>query len=833
MRGMKQDSSGNLTPMMQQYKSIHDQLDVDTILFFRLGDFYEMFFSDAEYGAKVLGLTLTQRSGYPMAGIPYHASETYISRLLKSGRKVAICDQLELPQAGKKLVDRAITRIITPGTVLEDEQLEAKSNHYIACLEPQKGRLNAAWLDLSTSEFKIASETNVEDLMAFLASLNIKEYLIPENLKEETRNVIDRLLEGKIVSEVPQYNLDLECSQKELLQQFGISHFEGWGIEQNCPALGCAHALWVYVCKNLRHSPHNLKNISLYNNSTHLVVDTNTQRSLEIFKTQSGQRTGSLLDFLDQTKTAAGSRLVQQFLSQPQTDLSVIRQRQQFIQVFYDRPLEVHALQESLQQTRDIVRILSRLYNRVRNPRELRAIQETLAQLPNIRERLQAFQNSNLNVFIEGIHCLEPLKLLLERALEEDLPNDIQDGKYIRSGFDETLDQLRDAQKESQSWLAMYERQEQEKTGIKNLKVRYTGVFGFFIEVTKSNLNLVPDYYVRKQTLTNAERFITQELKQKEDLILHAQTRSIEREKQLLNELVDTILKESVALQETAQTLAYVDLFTSWADIARTEHYVCPLVDDSMEFVIEDGRHPIVEKVLRQTGQGFIVNDLHLDTHNRQIMILTGPNMAGKSTYIRQNALIAFMAHLGSWVPAKSCHIGWMDRIFSRVGASDDLAHGQSTFMVEMLETANILNNATQRSLIILDEIGRGTSTYDGLSIAWSVVEYLQRDADGGPRTLFATHYRELTQLEKFLPRVLNAHVIVREWNDEIVFTHKIEPGCARRSYGIQVAKLAGLPIPVVERAKCILAKLEVDGHNLQKLVKVQSEDRGPQLDLF
>lgn len=825
----------SVTPMMQQYLSVHSKLPSNTILFFRLGDFYEMFYEDAEVGARILGLTLTHRGDAPMAGIPFHASETYIDKLLKAGKKVAICDQMEEPKPGK-LVERSLTRILTPGTVLEDSQIEARNNHYIACLDYQHGLLNAAWLDLSTSEFKIASEPECENLIAFLLALDPKEIVLSETITAEQRSTLARLLQNRAVSMVPSFAFDNKQARKKLQDLLGVQHLDGFGITEDELALGCANALIFYVSENLCHSPKNIHKISKYCCKKNMLLDAATLRNLEIFQTQRGSRAGSLLHFLDVAKTSAGSRLIQRFLVCPLIDLQQIAYRQSCIKAFYDAPMAVNELQNLLSHTRDIIRILARLHNRLRSPRELGAILETLEKLPAIRSILCQMNANILANFIENIHLFENLKTLLSEALVEDLPNDLNEGGYIRNGFDAQLDHLRSAQKESQVWLQQYELQEQQATGIRNLRVKYNSAVGFFIEVTKGNVGLVPTHYIRKKTMTHFERYYTPELKEKEDFILHSQEHAIEKEKEIFLNLVNQILTLSDELNQTAEALAHVDVFAAWAALARENHYCCPQVDKSNIFEVIAGRHPIVERALKEkeASNRFVENDLHLDCANEQIMILTGPNMAGKSTYIRQNALIALMAHLGCWVPAQSCHLGWIDRIFSRVGASDNLANGQSTFMVEMLETANILNNATSRSFIILDEIGRGTSTYDGLSIAWSVVEYLQKHEELGPRTLFATHYHELTQLDKLYPRIFNAYVLVKEWNDEILFIHQICKGSARRSYGIQVAKLAGLPLEVIERAKTILGKLENEGKVLQKLLKDRkSDDSMPQLALF
>ena len=824
-----------VTPMMQQYLSVHSKLPKDTILFFRLGDFYEMFFDDAEVGARILGLTLTQRGGAPMAGIPFHASETYIDKLLKAGKKVAICDQMEEPKPGK-LVERSLTRILTPGTVLEEGQLDAGNNHYVASIDVSSAYLCAAWLDLSTGEFKIASEANKESLLAFLQALSPKEIVLSEKITSEQRAWLGDLLHNRTVSEVPSFSFDNERARPNLEQLLGVHHLDGFGISSDELALGCANALVFYVTENLCHSPKNLRKISRYYCQKNMQLDAATLRNLEIFQTQQGCREGSLLHFLDVAKTAAGSRLIQQFLISPLIDLSIIRYRQSCVQAFFDVPMVTHQLQMALAKTRDLSRILSRLHNRLRSPRELGAVLETLQQLPIIYDTLKQVNACVLDGLLQGFELFEDLKCALNEALVEDLPNDLNEGGYIRSGFDSQLDHLRSAQKESQLWLQQFEQQEQQATGIRNLRVKYNSAVGFFIEVTKSNTNLVPVHYIRKQTMTHFERYYTPELKEKEDFILHSQERAIEREKTLFVELVKQVLSRSEALQKTADILAQVDVFSAWSSLAKEQHYCCPVVDDSDVFIIEEGRHPIVESALKAKNSSahFVANALQLSCQKEQIMILTGPNMAGKSTYIRQNALIALMAHIGCWVPAKQCRMGWMDRIFSRVGASDNLANGQSTFMVEMLETANILNNATSHSFIILDEIGRGTSTYDGLSIAWSVVEYLQRDLEMGPRTLFATHYHELTQLEKLYPRIFNAYVLVKEWNDEILFVHQICQGSAHRSYGIQVAKLAGLPLEVIERAKAVLGKLENECKVLQKLLNEHpGSDTTPQLDLF
>ncbi len=812
--------------MMKQYWEMRRSLPDDTLLLFRLGDFYEMFHGDAEEGARLLGITLTQRQGYPMAGIPYHAADTYIPRLLKIGKKVAICDQVETPKPGK-LVKRSLTRILTPGTTLDDSQLQPGRNHYIIAVDINADGLQAAWMDVSTGHFQIATAADPEQLMPILHALGPKEVLVPEDGVAEWRKrcgteawfeSLDQLFGGSTVTHIDAWHFDANSALQPILDVLGVLNLAGFGIADKHPALGAAAALVHYVSETLCSKPANLERISAYEPERAVRLDPATQRNLEIFHSVGGRRDGSLIAAIDQTQTAAGARLLEQYLAAPQIDLGEIERRQLCVEGFFDAPGASRRIRDALRQTRDLTRILGRLQNRIRNPRELGAIRATLKQLPQIKSDLAAFDEPSVKELAERTDPLPDLADRLNRALNDELPSDIKDGGCIRSGYDGELDRIRNLTRDNRTWIADLETREQEATGIRNLKVKYTSNFGYFIEVTKSNLHLIPEHYHRRQTMTNVERFTTEELRAKESEILHADERSIAREDHLFVELVATILNDAPALHRNAITLAEVDLFCGWAELAREWNYCRPIVDDSDALNIEAGRHPVVEQMLhRQPGaiagaHSFVPNDTQLDCTTNQIALITGPNMAGKSTYIRQIALIALLAQIGCWVPASSCRIGCVDRIFSRVGASDELARGNSTFMVEMNETANILNNATQRSLIILDEIGRGTSTYDGLSIAWAVVEHLHGSSSSGPRTLFATHYHEMTQLEQSLPRLHNYSVAVKEWNDEIIFVRQICRGAADRSYGIQVARLAGLPSTVVSRAREILAELEQEG---------------------
>jgi len=857
---MSSEKSKKLTPMMQQWHEIRAKLADDTLLMFRLGDFYEIFKQDAEWGAKLLGITLTHRHGMPMAGIPFHAADGYIQKLLDQGIKIAICDQVETPQPGK-LVKRALTRIITPGTRLADTQIDAQRNHFLLSLSLGKKALNAAWLDLTTGEFFLASEVKPENLFAAFESLDPREIIVPENAAEQWslphtdqrfRELYTHIGDGRTISPIPDYHFDEAGGAQSVMEALGVMNLEGFGIDLNHPALGAAGALIHYATETLCAKPENLRKIKEYSSERTLLLDPATLRNLEIFKSAANTRQGSLLAAMDGTVTAPGARLIERWLCAPELDLDEIKRRQNCVGEFVTAPGLATELQNQLKGVRDIERILSRLQNRMRNPRELGGVRDTLLALPAIAANLLEFPDSPVAAIAERIHDFGSISATLDRSLAEELPSNIADGGTIREGFDEALDHTRSLTRDSQKWLAEFELGEQARTGIKNLKIRYNGAFGYFIEVTKSNIALVPEEYVRKQTMKNAERYTTDLLKEREREILHAEEKALAREEALFNVLIEAILEHADALRETAAAMAEIDVFIGWSTLAREWDYCKPQLDHTDVCLIDQGRHPVVEQMMREQRLGlagthaFVPNDCRLSSSGNtedapQIALITGPNMAGKSTYIRQVALIVLMAQSGAWVPARACQLGVVDRIFSRVGASDELARGNSTFMVEMNETANILNNATERSLVILDEIGRGTSTYDGLSIAWAVIEHLHPADAAGARTLFATHYHELTQLAKTLARLENYSVAVKEWNDDIVFVRQVIKGAADRSYGIQVARLAGLPSTVIDRAKTILERLEADdsSHNLlrKRMKKESSGDdtskEDDQLDLF
>jgi DNA mismatch repair protein MutS len=811
-----------LTPMMRQYFEVKRGLPKDTLLLFRLGDFYELFFDDAVAASRILGLTLTKRQDYPMAGLPHHAADTYVGKLLAAGKKVAICDQDEPAQAGR-LVRRKLTRILSAGTTLAANQLEPVRNRYLCALSLDKGGLHAAWIELSTGEFRVATSPGIGDLLPVLTSLDPAEVLVPEGDVERWRSAphdqaathaLHAFVAGRTITEMPAYRFEAAPGARLVAEAIGVLNLEGFGLAGGHPALGPAGALVSYATENLCAKPENLRSLREYRSSQTLLIDPATLRNLEIFASVRGGRAGSLLSAMDGTATAAGARLLERWLAAPGLDAAETRRRHALVGEFIAQPARLAEITGELGGVRDIPRILGRLQNRLRNPRELCGVRDTLGRLPTIAASLEGLGPQSAAV--RGrINELPELKELLAAALADEPPADVSEGNFVRTGYDSGLDRMRDLMSGNKAWLSDLERGEQERTGIRSLKVRFTGNFGYYIEVTKANLHLVPADYVRRQTTVGGERYVTEALRQKEREILHAEDNALVREREILESLVASVLAESKALSGTAEALAEVDVLAGWAGIARDWGYCRPEIDDGDALEISEGRHPVVEQGLRSGeaggGQAFVPNDTGLSCGEAQIALITGPNMAGKSTYIRQVALIALMAQVGSWVPAKSCRIGKLDRIFSRVGASDDLARGNSTFMVEMNETANILNNATDRSLIILDEIGRGTSTYDGLSIAWAVVEHLHKDPERGPRTLFATHYQELTQLDKHLPRLRNLSVAVKEWNDEIIFVRSVVPGAADRSYGIQVARLAGLPPEVIDRAKTILAKLEGD----------------------
>lgn len=797
------------TPMMGQYRRLRGEVPPDTILFFRLGDFYEMFFDDAREAAKILDIALTKRNGIPMCGVPYHAADNYLAKIIRAGRKVAICDQVEDPSQARGIVQREITRIVTPGTVLEEPVLDSHRHNYLAGLYRHGGQYGLALLDLSTGAFHIEETTNQEAIRDNLVRCMPSECLVPSEETDDSTNELLAHLEQTMRTSYEDWTFDFDAADDLLTRHFGVHSLEGFGCHDCRAGICAAGAVLHYVKNELRRQVQHIRTLRVMNPENYMLLDEATTLNLDLVRARNtpGSRDATLLKVLDTTCTAMGARMMRDWLLRPLTDLDQIRMRHDAVGALNGDWSLLTELRNLLAEIKDLERLISRLSAGGGNARDMRGLSASLGQLPALREHLATHTAPALSAIGRAIEPMPELVARIEQTLVEEPPVSLKEGGLIRKGCHDELDELRAAATEGKQWLAEFQSREQERTGIKSLKIRYNKVFGYYIEVTKSNLDAVPDDYVRKQTLVNAERYITPELKEYENKILGAQDRSMQLEYELFLDLRSAAVEQTVRIQQTAAEIARLDVLASLGERARTMGYVRPTINDSDMLRISDGRHPVIEQM--PDAERFVPNNTLLDTLEQQLIIITGPNMAGKSTYIRQVALIVIMAQMGSFVPAGEAEIGVVDRVFTRVGAGDDLAGGRSTFMVEMQETANILNNATQRSLIVLDEIGRGTSTFDGISIAWAVAEYLHGHRDVKARTLFATHYHELTELSLTLPGIKNYNVLVREKNDQIVFLRKIVPGAADKSYGIQVARLAGLPLEVIDRAKEILVNLE------------------------
>ncbi len=815
MRGagiLRRIMSDALTPMMQQYHGLRREVPADALLLFRLGDFYEMFFGDAEEGARLLDLTLTQRQGTPMCGIPHHAAEGYIAQLLKAGRRVAICDQMETPRPGQ-VVRREITRILTPGTILEAAQLQPTQNNFVGAIAPQGDGFGLAALDLTTGEFFAGDFATAEELRDALGRVVPAEIVVPQGHRLDLETSTLHALTGFLLVEHDAWSFSPDVAVHTLRDHFKTASLDGFGLaEAKGPAAGATQAaggLLHYLTQQLRRSVAHVHTIRLWQREDVVALDAATRRNLELtepLRAHAPQTT--LLAAVDRTVTAGGGRLLRQWLIAPLRDVEEIQRRLGVVGWAKQEQTARGHLQNFLRQVRDLERLVARLVQGGGNARDLLALRVSLEQLPGLRDALLGHELLALRALGERITPQPELAALYARALADDPLPALKEGGMIRAGYHPALDELRAASVEGQDWLADLQRREQERTGIRSLKVRFNQVFGYYIEISTANLAAVPDNYTRKQTLANAERFVTPELKEMEAKILGAQERSRQLEYELFLELRAAATPHLRAIQETSRVLHELDVLLAWGALAQERDYTRPEVNTGGLLLLEEARHPVLEQIA--AGEKFVPNDVRLDVETERLVILTGPNMAGKSTYIRQVALLALLAHCGCFVPARRAVVGLLDRIFTRVGASDDLGRGQSTFMVEMNETANILNHATSRSLVILDEIGRGTSTFDGLSIAWSVAEYLNTTLRA--RTLFATHYHELTELARLLPATKNYNVAVREWGEQIVFLRKIVAGGTDKSYGIQVARLAGLPGPVLSRAREILRQLE-EGH--------------------
>ena len=800
------------TPMMQHYLKTHEEYK-DCILFYRLGDFYEMFFDDAKVVSKELELTLTGKScgaeeRAPMCGIPYHAAETYLTRLVKKGYKVAICEQVEDPKLAKGMVKREVTRVVTPGTTLNAQALDETKNNYIMCIAYIGDHYGISSADITTGDYYVTEVDSERKLLDEVNKYQPTEIICNEAFYISGIDIDDmKNRMGIVIYSLDAWYFSDETAQMTLKDHFKVRDLEGLGLADYDSGVVAAGALLKYLYETQKTTLSNLVAIHPYTTGKFMIIDSSTRRNLELVETlREKQKRGSLLWVLDKTRTAMGARTLRSFVEQPLIERTEIEERYDAIDEFNTNAITREEIREYLNPVYDLERLITRVTYQTANPRDLIAFRNSIHMLPPIKTLMSDFQSPLLKRLYEQLDTLDELYELIERSITEEPPLTLHDGGILKEGYNEEVDRLRKAKTDGKSWLADLEAKEREKTGIKNLKIKYNKVFGYYLEVTNSFKDMVPDYFTRKQTLANAERFITPELKELEDVILGAEDKLIVLEYELFRDVRQKVADEVVRIQKTAKAVAQIDVFASLATVAEQNNYCRPKLNEKGLIDIKDGRHPVVERMIQ--NEMFVANDTYLDNGSNRVSIITGPNMAGKSTYMRQSALIVLMAQIGSFVPAKSAKIGIVDRIFTRVGASDDLASGQSTFMVEMSEVANILRNATSNSLLILDEIGRGTSAFDGLSIAWAVVEHISNPRLLGAKTLFATHYHELTELEGKLNSVNNYCIAVKEKGDDIVFLRKIVKGGADKSYGIQVAKLAGVPDNVIERAKEIVEEL-------------------------
>jgi len=831
------------TPMMRQYLEIKADYP-DAILFFRLGDFYEMFMDDAVTAAKVLDITLTSRNKgaadeVPLCGIPYHSCQPYIAKLVQNGHKVAICEQVEDPKTAKGIVKRDVVRVVTPGLVVDTDTLDPRQNNYLLAVAPgEPGSWGLGFVDITTGEFRVTELQGLGAVGSEIASRNPTEVLLPEGDDGAVLvKGLEAALHGRIVNRVPDWVLAADRAGQLLLEFFPSSSLEAFGCAGSLAALAAAGAVLHYLEQTQKGTLSHLQPLKTYSTRDHMVLDDFSRRNLELTANLSdGGRRGALLGILDRTVTAMGARKLRHWVTHPLVDLEGITARHAAVEELVQESLRRDDLRQALDGIYDLERLNARIAMATGNAKDLAALRLSLQRVPALRELLEPCASGLLAGLRAGIDPLPELVALIDRAIVDDPPFVLREGGLIRDGFHAELDELRQISREGKGWIARLEQEERARTGISSLKVRFNRVFGYYIEVTRSHLQRVPEDYQRKQTLANAERYITPALKEYEEKVLGAEEKVVQLEYDLFQQVRQQVAAHGERIQVTADRLAALDVLTGLAELAHERGYCRPQMDDSTELQIEEGRHPVIEAM--SLGERFVPNDVCMDTAANQILIITGPNMAGKSTFMRQVALIVLMAQMGSLVPAKSARIGLVDRIFTRVGASDNLARGQSTFMVEMTEAANILNHATPRSLIVLDELGRGTSTFDGVSIAWAVAEYLHDQSGVAAKTLFATHYHELTDLALTRERVKNYNVAVKEWNDQIIFLRRIVKGGASHSYGIQVARLAGLPQAVIDRAKEVLhnlesGELEAGSPRLARSTHVVRSEPRPQLGLF
>lgn len=823
----------SLTPLMEQYLAIKAK-HKDKILLYRMGDFYETFYEDAKKISQILGIALTKRSHgkaaeVPLAGFPYHALDTYLPKLVDSGNKVAICEQVEDPQLAKTVVKREVIEIVTPGTTLSEKLLDRKSNNYLAAVTIEGNTAGLGYCDISTGEYYV-SETSLERMVDYLQQINPKEILIPSSHQNQLTQLFKQKLSA-LITRLDDWVFQRNHAYESLIDHFRTPSLKGFGIEELTIGISAAGAVLYYLKENYQSNISHLTKISFLPLDDYMVLDNTTRRNLEISSSIIGGRLeGTLISILDQTVTPMGGRLLKRWILHPLIRLEHIQERLDKVDLFFHQPDLRSKVRQNLSEMSDLERLMSRISTGRATPRDLIALKNSLSLIPPLKKLLLTLHHPILNAMADKLLELGEVFNLLEAAIVSHPPLSITEGGIIKDGYHLELDELRTISREGKNWLVKLQQEEREKSQIPTLKLGYNRVFGYYFEVSKSQQTKVPEYFIRKQTLVNGERYITPQLKEYEDKILGAEEKIYDLEYRLFQDIRNRITEFGEKILQNAQLLAELDCVTSLAEIAVQNNYVKPIMDNGSKIVIKQGRHPVVEKLL-PPDQTFIENDTELDNQTTQIMILTGPNMAGKSTYLRQVGLICLMAQCGSFVPAREAHLGIVDRIFTRVGATDNLAFGESTFLVEMLETANILNNATPRSLVILDEIGRGTSTFDGLSIAWAVTEFLHNEKRVAAKTLFATHYHELTELEMLYPRIKNYRVTVKEIEDSVIFLRKIERGGTDNSYGIHVAQMAGLPQEIIERAREVLYNLETNEISTNHIPRLATRRSGVTTD--
>ena len=802
----------SITPLMVQYGKIKETYP-DTILLFRVGDFFETFEEDAKTASKVLGITLTKRSngaadGVALAGFPHHAIDTYLPKLVRAGYRVAVCEQTENPKFAKGIVKRDVIEIVTPGVAISDKLLDHKKNNYLLSIYLEDEIAGIAFCDISTGEFS-TYQINISEISQQLGSINPSEILIAKKQKNELEPLIHKAAPNIRITRIDDWIFSIDYCSELLMNHFNTKSLKGFGIDGLNTAISAAGAALNYLRETQKANLTHINKLSLYNPSDYMLLDYSTKRNLEImFTMQEGEREGSLISILDKTATSMGGRMLKKWISAPLRKLDPIIKRQECVDAFVQNKTLRNNLQNELKEIGDLERLVSKICTGRVNPREILNLKTSLKKIPLIKQLLDQVSVETLVQINQRLNILEGLIEKIERSITDDPPLAVSDGEVIRNGFSPELDELRGLSENAKDWIANLQKTERERSKISSLKVSYNKVFGYYIEISNANKDKVPDNYIRKQTLVNGERFITPELKEYEDKILNAEENIATLEFQLFDQVRIAAAQETEPIQENAKLIAMLDCYQSFAECAVEYKYLRPELNESDSFEIIEGRHPVVERIL-SPGEKYTPNSCSLSSSGDQIIILTGPNMAGKSVYLRQVGLIVLMAQIGSFVPAASVKLGLIDRIFTRVGASDNISAGESTFLVEMQEAANILNNATSKSLILLDEIGRGTSTFDGLSIAWAITEYLHENPNLAAKTLFATHYHELNEMASIFPRIKNYKVEVREYDDKVIFLHKVSLGGADYSYGIQVAQMAGLPLFVTNRAKEILTNLE------------------------